>query len=147
MQSSSGNTNDTNTKTSVHKCVVEVAALVRSHPTILSCFAVEDHVRYQDSSTHNGGAVQQTLSEIATLSRLVCRLHVGPSESILESLSGFGEDGGTDRLRLRGLEWRVMDKASSIRSLRHLTKRRGHGEGTPKKERHDCDEMQIDDES
>lgn len=138
VQSSSGNTDDTNTKTSVQESVVQVAALKWRHATVLSRFAVEDHVRNQNRSSDDGSAIQQTLGEVATLSGLVGRLHVRPSEGILESLSRLGQDGGgTSRMRLRGLERRIVDESSGIRRLRHLAKRRGDGKRAPEEKRHD----------
>lgn len=145
MQSSSGDTDDTNTKTSVHEGVIEVAALVRRHATILSCLAVEDHVRSQHGPADNGRTVQETLGEIATLRALVGRLHVRPSERILEGLLGLCEDGrrtGAEPVvGLGRLERRVVDESSGVRGFGHLAQCRGDSEGASEEERHDCSWM------
>lgn len=144
MQSASSDTNDTNTKSSVHKRLVQVAALKRRHATILSGFAVEDEVRCQDSTTDDSGTVDQLLGDVATLN-IVGGLHVGATESILEGLTGLCEDGdGTGRLGL-GLEGRIVDETSAIRRFGDLPKRRRDGERASQEERHDCDDdVEVD---
>lgn len=149
MQSSSGNTNNTNTKAGVHEGVVEVAALIRSHATILSRLAVEDHVRGQDGTTDDGSTVKETLGHIPARS-LVGRLHVRPLESILEGLSGLGEDRrgtGLEALGLRWFEGRIVDESSGIGGLGHLAQCRSHSEGASEEERHDYScQKRVEDE-
>lgn len=89
----------------MHESFVQIAALVGSHAAILSSFAVEDHVGRQDGSTNDGGAIQKSLSEIATLGGIVGRLHVGTTEGILEGLSRFRKDRGGGRAERLGLRW------------------------------------------
>lgn len=92
VQSSSGDTNNTNTKSGVHESFIQIASLVVRHSAILSCFTVEDEVRSHDSATHNGRTVEQALGEVATLSCTVRRLHVSAPEGIPEGLPGLCED-------------------------------------------------------
>lgn len=92
VQRSSSNTDDTNAQTGVQERVVEVAALVRRHATVFSRLTVEDQVRHQDSPTHDGGAIQQPLGQVALVD-LVSWLNVGAAEGILEGLLRSAEDG------------------------------------------------------
>lgn len=93
MQSSRSNTDDTNAKTSVQECLIQVASLVNGHAAIFSRLTVKDQVRCQDSSSHDGSTVDELLSEVATLHGLISRLHVSAAEGIMEGLSGLCEDG------------------------------------------------------
>lgn len=140
VQSPSSNTDNTNTKTSVHKRFIQVASLVDRHAAILTSLPVEDEVRGHHSSTHNRSTVRKSLPYV-TLGGTVRRLHVCPFESILECLTGSREDGRRNKaegllsLRLKG---RVVDESSVVRGFRNLAQRRWNGEGAPEEERHDC---------
>lgn len=104
VQSSSSNTDNTNSESSVQESVVQEASFVRRHAAVLSRLTVEDEVRRQDSSTNDGGSVEQSLGDVATAVGVSGRLHVCATEGILESLSGLREDrrrGGADGLGLR----------------------------------------------
>lgn len=143
MHSSGGDSDDTNTKSGVHKRFIQVAAFVVGHATILSGLTVEDEVSRQDSAADDGRTVQESLGHVTTLGSIVCRLHICTAEGILEGLSGLCEDGRgkrAERLRLSRLEWRVVDKSSRVGRFRDLTKRRSDGERPSHKERHGCGE-------
>merc|ERR1712187_969514 len=121
VESPSSNTDDTNSKTSVQKCFVQVASLIRGHSAILTSLTVEDEICRHDSSTHNGRTIQESLGHVTTLGT-ICGLHVRPFEGILECLSGPCENRGRSRaegLRLR-LEGRVVNKSSGVRGFGDL---------------------------
>ena len=137
MQSPSSNTNNPDTKSSVHKGFIQIRPFKRRHSAVFSSFAVEDEVRCHDSSTDDSCAIDQLLGQVA-LRSIGGLLHVGATECILEGLPGFGEDGGRGetRLRLSGLERRVVDEASGVRGFRQLTESRRNGKGASQEERH-----------
>ncbi|KKA17378.1 hypothetical protein T310_8781, partial [Rasamsonia emersonii CBS 393.64] len=94
VQRPSGNGDNTNSKPSVQERLVQIFSLIRRHSTILAGLAVEDQVRSQHRSAHDGGSVQDLLAQVACLGHLVGLLHVRAAESILEGLSGSAEDQG-----------------------------------------------------
>lgn len=116
VQGARSNTDDTESKASVHESFVQEAPLVSGHSAIFAGLTVEDEVRSQDGTTNDGSTVQQLLSEV-TLIGVVGLLHVGPTEGILEGLTGLGEDGrrscGWFRC-LSSLERRVMDESGCV---------------------------------
>jgi len=122
VKRTSSNTDDTNTKTSVHESLIQEASLVGRHAAILASLTVEDEVGSQNGTTNNSGTIDQLLSDVSRL-RIVGRLHVGSAEGILKGLTGFGEDRGlgTERLGYLGrLKRRVVDESSCVRELRNL---------------------------
>lgn len=126
MQSAGSNSDNTNTKSSVHESLIQEAPLVSGHAAILAGLTVEDEVGGQNSATDDGTSVQQLLSEVATLS-VVGLLHVAAAEGIVEGLTRLGEERGLGSERfgsLGGLEWRVVDEASSVRKLWSLSEGR-----------------------
>lgn len=137
MKSASSNTDNTETKTSVHEGFIEEASLVSRHAAILTSLTVENKVGSQHSTTNDGSTVHQLLSCVAGLG-VEGLLHVGTAEGILKGLARLAEDGGSAESlsRLGGLERRVVDEASSIGKLRSLAESRRDGEGTPKEESH-----------
>lgn len=144
VQSAGSNSDNTNTKSSVHESLVQEAPLVGGHAAILAGLTVEDEVGGQDGTTDDGTSVQQLLGEVATLS-VVGLLHVAAAEGIVEGLMRLGEERGlgTERLSsLRRLEWRAVDEASSIRELWSLSEGRRYGERAPKEESHDDDDVE-----
>lgn len=145
VKRTSGNTNDTNTKTSVHESLIQEASLVGRHAAILASLTVEDKVGSQNGTTNDGGTIDQLLSEVSRL-RIVGRLHVVSAESILKGLTGFGEDRGLGSERLGylcRLKRRVVDESSCVGKLRNLMQSRRYGERAPKEECHDDDEVGL----
>lgn len=57
VESSSSNTDDSNTKSSVHKSFVQIRPFVVRHSAIFPCLPVEDQVCRQDSSTNDSRAI------------------------------------------------------------------------------------------
>lgn len=116
VQGARSQTDNTKTKASVHKSLIQEAPLVSGHCAILTGLTVEDEVGSQNGTTNDGSTVQQLLGEV-TLRSIVGLLHVCPTEDILEGLAGRGEDGGRScrwLWRLGSLKWRVVDEASSV---------------------------------
>lgn len=116
VQGACSNTDDTKSKASVHKSLIQEAPLVSGHTPIFTGLTVENEVRSQDGTTDDGSTVQQLLGEV-TLRDVVCLLHIGPAEGILEGLAGLREDGRLSCRRLRylgSLEWRVMVEPSGV---------------------------------
>lgn len=145
VKRTSGNTNDTNTKTSVHESLIQEASLVGRHAAILASLTVEDKVGSQNGTTNDGGTIDQLLSEVSRL-RIVGRLHVVSAESILKGLTGFGEDRGLGSERLGylcRLKRRVVDESSCVGKLRNLMQSRRYGERAPKEECHNDDEVGL----
>ena len=141
MQSARSNTDDTKSKSSVHESLVQEAPLVSGHSAVLTGLTVENDVGGQNGTTDDGSTIQQLLSDVATLGT-VRLLGVGPAEGILESLTRLSEDRGrcAERLGcLRGLERRVVDEASSVGELGHLSECRRHSERTSQEESHGDD--------
>lgn len=144
VQSAGSNSDNTNTKSSVHESLVQEAPLVSGHATILAGLTVEDEVGGQDGTTDDGTSVQKLLGEVATLS-IEGLLHVAAAEGIVEGLMRLGEERrlSAERLSsLRRLEWRVVDEAGSIRKLWSLCEGRRYGERAPKKESHGDDDVE-----
>lgn len=144
---SSRNTDDTNAQTGVQERLVEVAALIWRHAAILSRLTVEDQVRRQNGTTHNGSSVQQPLGQ-GTLVDPVGRLHIRAAEGILEGLLRAAEDG-----RRRTLEGSVVVEEPSgsvgdggVRGFgRDLLEHRRNGEGPSEHESHGCKRALLND--
>lgn len=101
VQSPSRQTNDTDTQSGVHESLVEVFSFVRGHTAIFARFPVEDQVRGKDCTTHQSGAVEKSLCQIAAGScarRLIGRSLVTSLETIAES---FGLEQGLCARRRR----------------------------------------------
>lgn len=133
VEGASSNTNYTDTKTSVHKSLIQEAPLVSGHTAILSRFAVEDEVGCQNCTTNNGSAIYQFLGQVTILSRVDTLLHVCTTEGILEVLARLGEDRG-NALRLCCLGWldgRIVNESGGVCELRDLAKCRGYSERAP----------------
>lgn len=116
VKRASSNTNDTNTKSSVHESLVQEATLVSGHSAVLAGLAVEDEVGGQDGAANDGTAVQQLLRDVARRS-VEGLLHVCAAEGILEGLARLGEDGGGScggLGGLGGLDRRVVNETSSV---------------------------------
>lgn len=135
VQSPSGNTDNPNTKTSVHERFVQVAAFISRHAAILTSFPVEDKVCRHNSSTNNSCTVQKPLSHVA-LDRAGRRLHVGALKGIMKCLARLCED-GRDGLGQRP-GGRVVDESSGVCGFRNLAQRRWYGKWASHKKRHDC---------
>ncbi len=64
---SRGQTDDTNTQTSVQKRRIQVGSLVGRHAAIFSGFAVEDEVDGDDSTTEDSTTCQKSLEQLAPI--------------------------------------------------------------------------------
>jgi hypothetical protein len=70
MQNSCSYTDDTNSESGVHECLVEVFSLELWHSPIFTGFAVEDEVCGDDGSSNKSSTVEETLGQVSGCSRV-----------------------------------------------------------------------------
>lgn len=93
MQSASSYSDDSNTKTSVHECIIQVATFILWHTAIFTGLTVEDQVDGKKSTSKDGATIEKTLAKITLGNWIVCAIAgLEAAEGLLEgSLCGGAE--------------------------------------------------------
>ncbi len=93
MKSPRRDSDDADSKSSVHESLIQVFSFEKRHATILPRFPVEDKIRCDNSASEDSSAIQELLCEIAPIWSIGGLLHICASESILECRLWFAESG------------------------------------------------------
>lgn len=87
MKSASGNSNDSDSKSSVHECFVQVFALKRGHASIFPGFSVENEVDRDECGAENTSTIEEALLEVAGLNRILKSVALVAAEGLLEEVA------------------------------------------------------------
>ena len=87
VKCASGDSDDSDTKSSVHKGFVQVFALKRRHASIFSGFSVENEVDRDKRGAKNTGTIEETLLEIAGLNWILEGVALIAAKGLLEEVA------------------------------------------------------------
>lgn len=140
VKSTSGDSDDTDSKPGVHECLVQVLALKCRHASIFSCLSVEDEVDRHERGSKDTGAIKKTLLEVTGLNGILDGALVA-AKGRAEQIARRRESAWVLRWLLKAAEdvllWCVVKAAEdSLGRWRQLLERLCDGKRPSEKSRH-----------